>query len=119
MLGLPEETKEDMIETAKAMAELPVDGVKLHVLHVLKDTMLEKLYLEGKTNLLTREEYIENACDFMEHLSPDCVMLRLVSDAYNEYLIAPEWINDKLAVINGVKAEFRRRGTRQGSKFRG
>ena len=118
ILGLPDETLGDMIETAKALAELPVDGVKLHVLHVLKNTKLQKIYEKNGLNLLSREEYIDNACTFMEYLSPECVMLRLVSNAYKEHLVAPGWINDKIAVIEGIKKEFEKRGTKQGAKFK-
>jgi hypothetical protein len=106
-----------MIKTAKSISTLPVDGVKMHVLHVLKNTKLEKMYSEQKIRLLSREEYIENACNFMEYMNPGCVMLRLVSDAYKEYLVAPEWINDKNKVIEGINSEFKRRGTRQGIKY--
>ncbi len=115
ILGLPGESGEDMITTAKEISRLPVSGVKLHVLHVLKDTELERLYREGKTNLLSRDEYVGAACDFLENLRPDCVILRLVSDARREFLAAPAWINDKLSVIEQIESEFARRGTRQGS----
>ena len=114
ILGLPDETSSDMIETAKALAQLPVDGVKLHVLHVLKNTRLQRLYAEGSIKLLSKEKYIENACNFMEYLKPECVMMRLVSNAYKEHLVAPGWINEKIAVIEGIKKEFERRGTFQG-----
>ncbi len=118
ILGLPGETGEDMIETAEVIAGLPVNGIKLHVLHVLRETVLEKMYSEGKIKLFSRKEYISNACDFMEYTDPSCVMFRLVSDAYKDYLIAPDWINDKSAVINGINKEFERRGTCQGAKYK-
>jgi radical SAM protein (TIGR01212 family) len=115
ILGLPGESRTDMIATAKEIARLPVSGVKLHVLHVLKDTKLEKLYREGRITLLNQDEYVSFACDFLENLSPDCVILRLVSDAKKEYLVFPEWINNKLLVIGKIEEEFAKRGTRQGS----
>jgi len=117
ILGLPGETIADMVATAKAIAELPVSGVKLHVLHVLRDTKLEKLYASGDIKLMSRDEYIKSACSFMEYLDPGCVMLRVVSDAYSDFLVAPAWINDKTAVIDGIKREFEKRGTKEGSKF--
>jgi hypothetical protein len=118
ILGLPGESQEDMAATAKAIGALPVSGVKLHVLHVLKNTELERLYAEGKIKLMSRDEYITAACSFMEYLDPGCVMLRVVSDAYKDFLVAPLWINDKSDVIDGINMEFGRRGTRQGSCFR-
>ncbi|MEA3489767.1 MAG: TIGR01212 family radical SAM protein [Candidatus Omnitrophota bacterium] len=115
ILGLPGETGEDMIRTARSISELPVSGVKLHVLHVLKDTELERMFRRGGIDLLSRDNYIKAACDFIENLKPDCVIFRLVSDADKDFLVAPEWINDKQAVIRGIEEEFTARGTFQGS----
>ena len=117
ILGLPGETKEDMTETARAIAGLPVSGVKLHVLHVLKDTKLESLYREGKIELLARDEYVTAACDFLESLRPDCIIFRLVSEAREEFLVAPEWINDKGRVISQIEKELEDRGSLQGAAF--
>jgi radical SAM protein (TIGR01212 family) len=115
ILGLPGETREDMIDTARAIAGLPISGVKMHALHVLKNTMLENLYRDGKTDLLTRDEYVKTACDFLENLRPDCVIFRLVSDARKEFLVAPEWINDKGKVISRIEKELEARDSRQGA----
>ena len=106
ILGLPGESREDMIKTARRIAELPVSGVKLHVLHVLKDTRLEELYNKGEIKLLTRDEYAEIACEFLKNLRPDCVILRLVSDAKKEVLVTPEWINDKSGVIKEIEKKL-------------
>ena len=119
ILGLPGETAEDMIATAREISRLPVSGVKLHVLHVLRDTELEEMYLRREVALMGRGEYVSAVCDFLENLKPDRVVLRLVSDARKEFLVAPEWINDKLSVIDEIRAEFAARGTRQGSACRG
>ncbi|MFH1799209.1 MAG: TIGR01212 family radical SAM protein [Candidatus Omnitrophota bacterium] len=117
MLGLPGETDKDINDTAAEIARMPIFGVKLHVLHILKDTQLEKLFLAGKIKLMERAEYVNAACNFLERINPDCVILRLVSDAKKEYLTAPEWINDKLSVINQIEEEFKKRNTRQGYLF--
>jgi radical SAM protein (TIGR01212 family) len=117
ILGLPGESREDMITTAQKLSELPVSGVKLHVLHVLKGTPLEDSYKGGNIALLTCEEYVDIACSFLENLRPDCVILRLVSDAKKEYLIAPDWINNKLAVIAQIEQKFASKGTSQGSSI--
>ena len=118
VLGLPGETKEDMIKTAEAVSVLPISGVKLHALHVLRDTKLEQLYNEGKIKLLSREEYIDSCCDFLERIKPECVIFRLVSDAKKDVLVAPEWINEKQKVIEGIKSEFEKRKTCQGNRYK-
>lgn len=115
ILGFPGETDEDMTRTAEEITRLPVSGVKLHVLHVLKNTKLSEVYGKNQVDLLTREEYVKNVCDFLERLKKDCVVLRLVSDASEDYLVAPKWIANKQLTIKGVEAEFRRRGTEQGA----
>lgn len=117
ILGFPGETREDMIETARGLARLPVSGVKLHVLHVLKDTELERRYRAGGIKLLERQEYVSVVCDFLERLSPKCVIFRLISDAEQGILVAPSWINDKQEVIGEIEAEFIRRNTHQGSRY--
>ena len=115
ILGLPGETREDMAQTAKTVSGLPLAGMKLHVLHVLKGTELERMYRDGKVELISRQEYVRAACDFLERLRPDSVILRLGSDARKEFLVAPSWINDKLSVMNDIEKELSLRGTRQGS----
>lgn len=116
ILGLPGETKEDMLKTAKKIARLPVSGIKFHVLHVLKDTKLERYYKEDRIKLLTFKEYVDNICDFLEITSPLCIIFRLISDAREDFLLAPKWINRKSEVITAIKKEFDKRGTKQGSK---
>lgn len=119
ILGLPGETGDDMIATAREVSALPVSGIKLHVLHVLKGTPLEKMYNDGKIKLMERDEYVRAACDLLENIREDIVVFRLVSDASREVLIAPGWINNKPEVINLIESELERRGTRQGNKITG
>lgn len=118
ILGLPGETPDDMLRTAEKIAALPVSGIKLHVLHVLKGTKLERQYKSGGINLMSFGEYVSAVCDFLELTDPRCVIFRLVSDANPDFLVAPKWINRKSEVINAVKKEFERRGTKQGSRWR-
>ncbi len=117
ILGLPGETREDMVKTAEKLAGLPVSGVKLHILHVLKETKLEEYHKEGKIRLLPFQEYVETACDFLEAINPKCVIFRLVSDANPDFLTAPKWINKKSEVISAIKEEFKKRGTKQGARW--
>ena len=117
ILGLPGESRTDMIETAKAIANLPIAGVKLHILHILKNTELERLLNKHEVKLLGQNEYVEIVCDFLERLSLKCVVLRLVSDAKDDMLVAPKWVNQKQKIIEKIKDEFKRRGTKQGSRY--
>ena len=119
ILGLPNETKKDMLETATALAELGVNGVKLHTFHVLKDTKFTGLYEKGEIRLLSEQEYVRIACDFLERLSPDCVVMRLVSNARDEVLLAPFWMNRKQRVLMEIEEEFKKRNSRQGAVFQG
>jgi len=114
ILGLPSETRHDVIEDARRISSLDIQGVKFHVLHVLRGTKLEKYYQKGKIKLLGKKEYIGMICDFLEIVPPDLVILRLVSDAPSEYLVAPAWINQKVKVIEEINQELRRRGRFQG-----
>jgi len=118
IIGLPGETRPDIGFTAKKIAKLPVAGVKFHALHVLKDTIMQRYYQEGKVRLLTLREYVDVVCDFLELMKPDCVIHRLISDAREDMLIEPKWINKKSEVINRIRQEFKRRGTRQGSRWK-
>lgn len=117
VLGLPGETKEDMVETAKRLNELKIDGVKIHLLHILKGSRLETLYREGKVTLLERDEYVEIVCDFLECLSPDIIIQRLTGEGRGPDHIAPEWALDKLGIIEQIKKTLLQRQTHQGSRF--
>ncbi|MGB2630938.1 MAG: TIGR01212 family radical SAM protein [Candidatus Omnitrophota bacterium] len=119
ILGLPGESTEEMAETAKLISSLPVSGVKFHALHVLKGTELEKWLDQGRIKLLSRTEYVNAVCDFLENLRPDCVVLRLVSDARKDVLVAPEWMRDKSSVIRDIERELEARSTCQGIKVPG
>ncbi|MEA3306090.1 MAG: TIGR01212 family radical SAM protein [Candidatus Omnitrophota bacterium] len=119
ILGLPGENREDILMTAKKIAKLPVSGIKFHALHVFKKTKLEEYYNGGRIQLLTFNEYVGIVCDFLEVTNPECVAFRLVSDARKDILVEPKWINRKSEVINAVKDEFKKRGTKQGSFWSG
>jgi len=117
ILGLPGETRDDILKTAGKLARMSVFGIKFHMLHVLRDTKLEDYYRQGRIRLLTFAEYVGLVCDFIERISPEHVIFRLVSDAKADFLVAPKWINGKSEVIKSVKNEFKKRGTRQGSRY--
>jgi radical SAM protein (TIGR01212 family) len=114
ILGLPGESREDMRATADALAGLPVDAVKIHNLHVVKDTPLEKMYERGETRMFERDEYVQIVCDFLERLRPEMVIHRLSGDAPPDYLVAPLWCLDKPALLRAIHDELERRDSWQG-----
>jgi radical SAM protein (TIGR01212 family) len=114
ILGLPQESGEDMRATARFLNRLPIDGVKIHLLYVIKDTPLSRLFADGLYTPLSQEEYINLVVDFIELLPPHLVMHRLTSDPHPQELIAPQWCLDKTAVLNEIKETFSRRRTFQG-----
>jgi uncharacterized protein len=116
ILGLPGESAADMQATARELARLAVDSVKLHNLYVVRNTALADEWAAGRVALPQRDQYISYVVDFLEELPAACVIDRLSGDAPPEYLLAPTWCADKAAIRAGVEAEFRRRGTHQGWK---
>ncbi len=118
ILGLPGESHEDMLATADALAALPVQGVKIHNLHVVRDTPLEAMYRRGEVRMLERDEYVQVVCDFLERLPPAMVIHRLSGDAPPDYLVAPEWCLDKPALLSAIRSELERRDSWQGKKCR-
>src|SRR5216684_4128651 len=114
ILGLPGESRADMLATADALAALPVSAVKIHNLHVVKDTPLEKMYERGEARMFERDEYVQVVCDFLEHLRPDTVIHRLSGDAPPDYLVAPLWCLDKPALLRAIHDELERRNSWQG-----
>ncbi|SNR80179.1 TIGR01212 family radical SAM protein [Desulfurobacterium atlanticum] len=116
ILGLPVETREEMLETADILAALKIDGVKIHPLHVIKGTPLEKLYLNYPFSLMKEEEYVDLVVDFIERLHPDTVVQRITGEAPSELLIAPSWCsqNSKNRLINRIRERFIERDTYQG-----
>jgi radical SAM protein (TIGR01212 family) len=118
ILGLPGESWDDMLATADALAALPIDGVKIHNLHVVRGTPLEEMYRAGSVRMLEREEYVRLVCDFLERLPAAMVIHRLNGDAPPDYLIAPSWCLDKAALLEEIQAELTRRDSWQGKHTR-
>ncbi len=114
ILGLPGETAEDMAATARELARLGVHSVKIHNLYAVEQTPLADAVAAGAVRLPAFEEYIGYVVDFLEAISPDCVVERLCGDAPPEYLIAPAWCLNKSAVRAAVQAELVRRDSWQG-----
>ncbi len=115
--GLPYETKDMMIKTIKYLAKLDIQGIKIHMLHIIKDTKLEELYKDTNFHILTKEEYINIVCDQLELLPKKIVMHRVTSDPKKEDLIAPNWLIKKFCVINDIDKELTKRNSYQGIKY--
>lgn len=119
ILGLPGESSAEMAATASYLTGLPVRGVKLHLLYVTRDSALASLYRRGDYRCLKEAEYVMAVVDFLELLPPQMVIHRLTGDPHPGELLAPEWCLDKSRVLNLIKEEFARRGSRQGFKVQG
>lgn len=115
--GLPYETKEDMLNTVKYINNLDIQGIKIHMLSILKNTALEKLYEKEKFHILTKEEYIDIVIEQLEYLRPEIVINRITGDPKKEDLIEPTWLLKKFCVLNDIDKEMKRRDTYQGSKL--
>jgi len=117
ILGLPGETAADAAKTAAALSDVGVDGVKIHLLHVLKGSLLEKWYGEGRVTIMEQPEYVSAVCAFLENLSADIVIQRLTGEGDRENHVAPAWAMDKTGTIRMIEDELVRRGTRQGISY--
>lgn len=112
--GLPYENKKMMLETAKYLNKLKVDGIKIHMLNITKNTALEKLYEKEKFHILTKEEYIDITICQLELLNPKIVIHRITSDPDPKQLIAPYWLLKKFCLLNDIDKEMKKRDTYQG-----
>lgn len=114
--GLPFETKQDMLETVKFMNKLDIQGIKIHMLHILKDTALHNLYQKENFHVLTKEEYVEIVCDQLELLREEIVINRITGDPKIDDLVKPVWLIKKFGVLNEIDKEMARRNSYQGQK---
>lgn len=112
--GLPGETKEMMIDTMKYLSTLDIQGVKIHMLSVLKNTPLELYYKTKPFHILSKDEYIDIVCSQLEYLNPEIVVHRITGDPKKEDLIVPDWLVKKFVVMNDIDKEFIHRNTYQG-----
>jgi uncharacterized protein len=117
ILGLPGESHDDMMATADSLAALPLHSVKIHNLHVVRETPLETMFQAGRVRMLERDEYVGIVCDFLERLPPHLVIDRLSGDAPPDYLVAPLWCLNKPALLRAIRQELARRDSWQGRKY--
>ena len=116
ILGLPGEGKREMRQTADAVANMGIDGIKLHLLYVAKGTTLETLYRRGSYTCLEQEEYAERVCDFLERIPETMIVQRLTGDPHPEELVAPAWSLDRNRTLALIKRRLEQRDTRQGKR---
>ncbi|MCQ2492087.1 MAG: TIGR01212 family radical SAM protein [Lachnospiraceae bacterium] len=117
ILGLPGETKEDMLASVTYMNKLPIHGVKLSMLHILSDTAMGQDYVKHPFHVFELEEYVDFLITCLEHLREDIVVHRITGDGPKDLLIAPLWSGNKRLVLNTIAHEMKQRHTYQGVKY--
>ncbi|WP_332698110.1 TIGR01212 family radical SAM protein [Halalkalibacter lacteus] len=115
--GLPLENHQKMMETAREVSKLDVQGIKIHLLHLLKKTPMVKQYEKGLVQFMSLDDYISLVCDQLEVLPPTMVIHRLTGDGPAETMIGPMWSMNKWSVLNGIEAELIRRNSWQGKYY--
>ena len=119
IIGLPKEENDDYLKTAIFAQNCGTWGIKLHLMYVVKNTPLEKLYLNGDLKVNTKEEYVEKVINVLENISSEIVIHRLTGDGDRETLVAPLWSIKKIDVLNSIHKELKRRNTYQGKLYYG
>ena len=114
ILGLPMEEKHHILETANTIADLKIDGIKIHLLYVVAGTKLEQVYLQGQYRCLEQQEYVDLVCDFLEHIPKDMVIQRLTGDPHPEELVAPLWSLRKAQTLLLIRQTLEKRDSWQG-----
>lgn len=115
--GLPGEDYNMMMETAKAVADLGVHGIKIHLLHVLKETPMENMLKKDMFNLMEKDDYINLVCDQLEVIPPEMVVHRLTGDGKRDEIVGPMWSLKKWEVLNAIDDTMRERDSYQGIKY--
>lgn len=117
ILAMPGETHDDMMATADKMAELRVDGLKIHMLVAMENTPLAAEYLAGEWQPMDYATYINTCTDFIERLHPECVIHRVSGNGHHKHVVAPTWMSSqRQEVMAAIEETFTQRGTRQGSR---
>ena len=113
----PDSITDECLEYLKDLNKLDMQGIKIHMLSVIKNTPLEKLYYKEKFHILTKEEYIDIVVDQLELLRPEIVINRITGDPKIDDLIEPKWLTKKFCVLNDIDKEMVKRDTYQGKKI--
>lgn len=119
IIGLPKEEDDDYLKTAIFAQNCGTWGIKIHLMYVVKNTPLEKLYLNGGLKVNTKEEYVEKVINILENISSEVVVHRMTGDGDRATLVAPLWSIKKIDVLNSIHKELKRRNTYQGKLYYG
>jgi len=114
ILGLPNEKKPHVLETARAVSGMEIDGIKIHLLYVVRGTKLDKLYAAGEYRCLEQQQYADLVCDFLEHIPKNMIIQRLTGDPHPEELVAPMWALKKTENMALIKETLEKRDSWQG-----
>ena len=117
MIGLPTEQKKDLENTIKFLNQHNIQGLKIHSTYIVKNTVLEKMYLNGKYNPITLENYLEDLVYVITHINPNIIIHRISGDAPKDTLVAPEWNTHKKLVLNGLDRILKENNLYQGMYF--
>jgi len=117
IVGLPGETDEEILQTAKAIAALPINGIKIHSLLALEGTLLGEMYKNGSIKIMSKHKYVSLVANILEILPADMVIQRLTAEGYRDIFLAPDWAINKLDVLNYINKELERRHSYQGKYF--
>ena len=117
IVGMPTETREEMLAMAGEVSSLGIDVFKVHNLHIVRNTPLARMYRKEPFSLFNFEEYIDFIIEFLERLSPDMVIERLFTDTPHQLLIAPDWGKSHLQILQAIEAELERKDTYQGRLY--
>ncbi|MBI4830748.1 MAG: TIGR01212 family radical SAM protein [Candidatus Lindowbacteria bacterium] len=117
ILGLPGESHADMMATAQAVGQMDIESLKIHLMHVLKDTPIEKELNEGRFKTLEFDEYVNLVCDFLEYIPQRISIQRLTADGPRSILLAPKWATQKRKILAAIDAELEHRSSQQGFRL--
>ena len=112
--GLPYETEEMMLDTVRHINTLDIQGIKIHMLHIIKDTGMANLYINEGFHVLSKEEYMDIVIKQLEILDPKIIVNRITSDPDKDTLLEPTWLLDKCQLLNDIDKEMKKRNTYQG-----
>jgi hypothetical protein len=116
ILGLPGEDRAMMLETARVLANMGINGVKIHLLYVIKDTPLDRIWQKGDYRCMEQKEYVDMVCDFLERLPKEIVIQRITGDPHGEELRAPAWAGRYRETFNMIQHTLEKRDSFQGQK---
>ena len=117
ILGIPGESVDDMLETVKYAADLGIKGIKLHPLHVVRNTTLEEMYYDGKVSLFSYQQYLDIVIKVFEHLPKDVIIQRATAECHQDLHVAPDWLNQKAKFLYDLDKLMEEKETWQGKSL--